>query len=149
MGASTRTPAEFRDDFRSAFSSFWTGAGESLDIVAWDNLDPATLNADWATLDAYIFLGLAHASGSQVSLGTGVDIQMRRVVVFAGQVFVRHNTGQAEADRLAELLLDFVESTKLTGIRFRDQGMTEIGRVNQWFQVNVNAQVEYDSYRSV
>ncbi len=144
MGASTRTPAQFRDAVRTAFGAHWTAAGEDLATVAFDNLDFDTTN-----LDDYVFLGLAHASGSQVSLGTGVDIQVRRVAIFAGQVFVRHNTGQARADTLAEIILDFLESTKITGIRFRDMGVTEAGRVQQWFQVNVNAQLEYDSFRSV
>jgi hypothetical protein len=144
VGASTRTPAQFRDAVRTAFGAHWTAAGEDLATVAFDNLDFDTTN-----LDDYVFLGLAHASGSQVSLGTGVDIQVRRVAIFAGQVFVRHNTGQARADTLAEIILDFLESTKITGIRFRDMGVTEAGRVQQFFQVNVNAQLEYDSFRSV
>ena len=144
MGASTRTPAQFRDAVRTAFGTVWTGAGESLDVVAWDNVyfDPQNL-------DAYVFAGLAHASGELASLGTGNEVQVRRVAIFAAQIFVRHDTGQARADELAEVILDFLESTHLTGIRFRDIGLTEVGRVNQWFQVNVNAQVEYDSFRSV
>ena len=144
MGASTRTPAQFRDAVRTAFGLHWVAAGENLSIIAWDNLDFDPVN-----LDAYVFLGLAHASGSQVSLGTGVDIQVRRTAILAAQVFVRHNTGQQRADALAEILLDFMESTKITGIRFRDMGMTEAGRIQQWFQVNVNAQLDYDSFRSV
>lgn len=144
MGASTRTPAQFRDAIRSAFSTHWTTAGEDLAIVAWDNLDFNTEN-----LDAYVYFGLAHVTGSQASLGTGTDIQIRRNVVLAAQIFVRHNTGQAEADRLAEIILDFVESTKLTGIRFRDMGVTEAGRGLQWFEVVVNAQIDYDSFRNV
>ncbi len=144
MGASTRTPAEFRDTFRTAFGAHWTTAGESLDIVAWDNVSFNPRN-----VQAYVSAGLAHATGDLASLGAGASVQVRRVVVFAAQVFVRFNTGQAEADRLAEILLDFCESTHLTGIRIRNTGLTEIGRVNQWFQVNVNAQVEYDSFRTV
>lgn len=144
MGASTRTPAQFRDDVRTAFGAHWTAAGEDLAIVAWDNVyfDPENL-------DAYVFAGLAHASGEFASLGAGNSIQVRREAIFAAQIFVRHNTGQDRADELAEIVLDFLESTHLTGIRFRDIGLTEAGRVNQWFQVNANAQVEYDSFRSV
>lgn len=144
MGASTRTPAQFRDDLRTAFSTAWTTAGEDLAIVAWDNLD-----FDSKNLDAYVFFGLAHVTGSQASLGTGTEIQIRRNVVAAAQVFVKHNTGQAEADRLAEILLDFFESTKIAGIRFRDMGLTEAGRSNQWFEVVVNCQIDYDSFRNV
>lgn len=144
MGASTKTPAQFRDAVHTAFGLHWTAAGEGLEIVAWDNV---AFNPE--NRDDYVSLGLAHASGSQVSLGTGVDIQVRRVAIFAAQVFVRHNTGQARADILAEILLDFLESTKIAGIRFRDMGMTEAGRLQQWWQVNVNAQIEYDSFRSV
>ncbi len=144
MGASTRTPAEFRDTVRTAFGTHWTAAGEELKIVAWDNLFFNPRN-----LEAYVFAGLAHATGELASLGAGNTVQVRRVATFAAQVFVRHNTGQARADTLAEILLDFVESTHLTGIRFRDQSMIEAGRVQQWFQVNVNALVEYDSFRSV
>lgn len=143
MGASTRTPAEFRDIVRTAFSTFWTGAGESLDTVAWDNLYFNPGNGA-----EYISLGLAHTSGELASLGAGTSIQVRRTAVFAAQIFVRHNTGQARVDELAEKVLDFLESSKLTGIRIRDIGMTEAGRVAQWFQVNVNAQIEYDSYRT-
>ena len=144
MGASTRTPAEFRDAVRTAFGAHWTGAGEDLANVAWDNLsfDPGDRND-------YVFLSIAHASGTIASLGTGVDTQIRRTVVFAGQIFVRHNTGQQRLDELAEIILDFLESSKLTGIRFREIGITEAGRVNQWFQANVNCQIEYDSYRAV
>ena len=144
MGASTRTPAQFRDAVRTAFGTHWTAAGESLDTLAFDNLD-----FDPENLDDYVFLGLAHSTGTLASLGAGSSVQVRRVAIFAGQVFVRHNTGQARADALAEIILDFLESTQITGIRFRDAGMTEAGRVQQWFQVNVNAQVEYDSFRSV
>lgn len=143
MGASTRTPAQFRETVRTAFGSFWTNAGESLDPLAWDNVffNPGN-RAE------YVSLGLAHASGELASLGTGNEVQVRRTAVFAAQINVRHNTGQARADELSELVLDFLESAKLPGIRIRDIGMTEAGRVNQWFQVNVNAQIEYDSYRT-
>jgi len=144
MGVTTRTPAQFRDAVRTAFGAHWTAAGEDLAIVAWDNISFNPRNSE-----AYVLAGLSHSSGTLASLGAGSTIQTRKVAVFAGQIFVRHNTGQARADQLAEILLDFVESTKLTGIRFRNQGMTEAGRVNQWFQVNVNAQIEYDSFRSV
>ena len=144
MGASTRTPAQFRDALRSAFSTHWTTAGEDLAIVAWDNLDFNPENRD-----AYVIFGLAHATGTQASLGTGVDIQIRREVILAAQIFVRHNTGQAEADRLGEIILDFVESTKIAGIRFREQGFTEAGRSNQWFEVVVNCLIDYDSFRNV
>lgn len=144
MGASTRTPAQFRDAVRSAFSTHWTNAGESLEIVAWDNLDFDTKNDD-----AYVFFGLAHVSGEQASLGTGVDIQMRRQTILAAQIFVRHNTGQARADALSEIILDFCESVKIPGIRFRDMGITEAGRSNQWFEVVVNCQISYDSFRNV
>jgi len=144
MGASTRTPAQFRDTVRTAFGSHWTGAGEDLETVAWDNLD-----FDPAGLDDYVFASLAHATGELASLGAGASVQVRRTAIFAAQVFVRHNTGQARADTLAEILLDFVESVHLTGIRFRDQGVVEAGRIQGWFQVNVNALVEYDSFRSV
>ncbi len=144
MGASTRTPAQFRDAIRIAFGAAWTAAGEDLAIVAWDNLSFNPRNSE-----AYVLASLSHSSGSLASLGAGSTIQVRRIAVFAGQIFVRHNTGQERADQLAEIILDFLESTKITGIRFREQGMTEAGRVQQWFQVNVNAQVEYDSFRSV
>ena len=144
MGASTRTPAQFRDVVRSAFGAHWTAAGEDLAIVAWDNVSFNPRNSE-----AYVWASLSHSSGSLASLGAGSTIQVRRVAVFAAQVFVRHNTGQDRADALAEILLDFIESAKITGIRFRDQSMTEAGRAGQWFQVNVNAQVEYDSFRSV
>lgn len=144
MGASTRTPAQFRDAVRTAFGAHWTGAGEDLAIIAWDNVSFNPRNSE-----AYVSLGLSHATGSLASLGAGSTIQVRRVAVFAGQIFVRHNTGQARADQLAEIILDFLESARITGIRFRDMGVTEAGRVNQWFETNVNSQVEYDSFRSV
>ena len=144
MGASTRTPAQFRDAVRSAFGAAWTAAGEDLENVAWDNVSFNPRNRE-----VYVLASLSHSSGTLASLGAGSTIQVRRVAVFAGQIFVRHNTGQARADQLAEIILDFIESTKITGIRFRDQSMIEAGRVQQWFQVNVNAQVEYDSFRSV
>ena len=143
MGLSTRTPAQFRDAVRTAFAAHWTGAGESLNVVAWDNVGFNPSN-----LDEYVFLNVAHASGTIASLGTGVDIQQRRTVIFAAQIFVRHNTGQSRADELAEIVLDFLESSKLSGIRFRDIGLNEAGRINEFFQVNVNCTVEYDSYRA-
>ncbi len=144
MGASTRTPAEFRDVVRTAFGVAWTDAGETLDNVAWDNLAYRP-----GTRDDYVMLGLAHATGTFASLGAGASIQVRRVAIFAAQIFVRHNTGQARADALAEIVLDFLESARLTGIRISEIGVTEAGRVGQYFQVNVNAQIEYDSFRSV
>lgn len=144
MGATTRTAAQFRDAIRTAFGAHWTAAGEDLSIVAWDNLD-----FDTAGLDEYLHLGLAHSTGELASLGAGNTIQTRKGVIFAAQLFVRHNTGQARADALAETLLDFVESTHITGIRFRDPTLTDNGRVQQWFQATVTALIEYDSFRTV
>lgn len=144
MGASTKTPAEFRDIVRTAFGVAWTDAGETLDNVAWDNLAYRP-----GERDDYVMLGLAHSTGSFASLGAGASIQVRRVAIFAAQIFVRHNTGQARVDTLAEIVLDFLESARLTGIRISEIGVTEAGRVGQYFQVNVNAQIEYDSFRSV
>ena len=144
MGASTRTPAQFRDVVRTAFGAAWTASGESLDNVAWDNL--AYTPGDRAD---YVLLGLAHSTGTFASLGAGSSIQVRRLTIFAAQIFVHHNTGQARADALAEIILDFLESARLTGIRISEIGMAEAGRVGQYFQVNVNAQIEYDSFRSV
>ena len=128
----------------TAFGAAWTAAGESLDIVGWNNVyfDPVNL-------DAYVFANLAHAAGELASLGTGKKVQVRRAAVFAAQIHVRHNTGQERADALSEIVLDFLESAHLPGIRFRNIGMTEAGRVNQWFQVNVHAELEYDSFRTV
>jgi len=144
MGASTRTPAEFRDAVRTAFGAHWTAAGEDLAIVAWDNVSFNPRN-----LQAYVFASIAHATGELASLGTGTEVQVRRTAIFAAQIFVRHNTGQQRADDLSEIILDFLESTHLQGIRIRDIGLTEAGRVQQWFQVNANAQIEYDSFRTV
>ena len=144
MGASTRTPAQFRDAVRTAFGAHWTAAGKDLAAVAWDNLayNPGDR-------DEYLSLGLAHASGSLASLGAGTSIQVRRQAIFAGQLFVRHNTGQANIDALSEIILDFLESLRLTGIRVREPSMVEAGRVNQYFQVNITAIIEYDSFRTV
>lgn len=144
MGATTRTAAQLRDAVRTAFGAHWTAAGENLATVAWDNLD-----FDTAGLDDYVHLGLAHSTGELASLGAGNTIQTRKGVIFAAQLFVRHNTGQARADALAETLLDFVESTHLTGIRFRDQTLTDNGRVQQWFTATVTALIEYDAFRTV
>lgn len=144
MGATTRTAAQFRDTIRTAFGAHWTAAGEGLATVAWDNLD-----FDTAGLDDYVHLGLAHSTGELASLGAGNTVQTRKVAIFAAQAFVRHNTGQARADALAEILLDFVESVHLTGIRFRDQSMTDNGRVEQYFTATVTALVEYDAFRTV
>jgi hypothetical protein len=143
MGASTRTPAQFRDTIRTAFGAAWTAAGEDLAIVAWNNL-----SFNPKDLDSYVFLDLAHSTGTLASLGTGNEIQVRRTAIFAAQLFVKHNTGQSRADALSEIVLDFLESAKLTGIRIRDISMTEAGRINDFFQVNVSAQIDYDSYRS-
>lgn len=144
MGASSRTPAQFRDAVLTAFSDSWVAAGQSLDIVGWDNLAFESTN-----LDAYVSLGLSHAVGDFASLGTGTQIQVRRQAVFAGQLFVRHNKGQALSDELSEIILNFLESTHLTGIRFRNISMVEAGRVNEWFQVNINSLIDYDSFRTV
>lgn len=144
MGASSRTPAQFRDTVRTAFGAHWTAAGETFDAVAWNNL-----SYDPGGRDSYLHVGLAHASGSVASLGAGASTQMRRETIFAAQIFVKHNTGQARADDLAEVVLDFLESLHLTGIRVRDPSMIELGRINEWFQVNVNAQIDYDSIRAV
>lgn len=144
MGASTRTPAQFREAVRTAFGAHWTAAGEDLAAVAWDNISFNPGNRD-----DYLSLGLAHSGGSLASLGAGSSVQVRRQAIFAGQLFVRHNTGQARIDALSEIILDFLESLRLTGIRIRDPSMVEAGRVNQFFQVNISAIIEYDSFRTV
>lgn len=144
MGASSRTPAEFRDTVLSAFADAWVAAGESLDDLAWDNLSFETDNKD-----SYVYVSLAPAAGEVASLGTGNQVQMRRSSNFVANVNVRHNKGMALADTLAEKVIDFLESAKLTGIRFRNQGLVQTGRFGEWFQVNVTAEIDYDSFRTV
>ncbi len=144
MGASSRTPAQLDDTFQTAFLAAWVAAGQDAAIVAWENL-----GFDPANLEAYVIADLKHAVGDIASLGTGTQIQMRRDVIFAAQIFVRHNKGRGLSNQLAEICLDFLESTHLTGIRIISPGLAEAGRVNQWYQVNANAIVQYDSYRTV
>lgn len=144
MGASSRTPEQVVNTVQSAFEAVWTGAGESLSTVAWENLTFSTSN-----LDDYVICDFAHASGSIAALGTGTEVMNRREAIFAAQIFVRHNTGRTRGFALSEICLDFLESARLTGIRFRNIGLTEAGRVNEWYQFNVNAQVQYDSFRTV
>jgi len=144
MGASTRTPAQVREAILTAFSTVWTTAGEDLATIAWDNLD-----FDPQGLENYVFVSFAHSTGTVAALGAGASTYNRRTAIFAAQIFVRHNTGQSRAEALAEIVLDFVESARIQGIRFREPTMTSVGRGAEWFQVNVNAVVEYDTIRTV
>ena len=144
MGASTRTPAQFKDTVKTAFAAAWVAAGQNLDVVAWDNLffDPSDL-------DVYVIASLAQVGGDFASLGGGTQVFMRRDAIFAAQIRVRHNTGEAVSDQLTEIVLDFLESAHIPGIRFRNVGANSAGRLQPWYDVNVSATVEYDSIRSV
>jgi len=144
MGTETRTASQARDAILEAFAASWQSNGESLDIVLWGNI-----GEDPKSLDEYALATVTHATGDIAALGAGPEVMVRRQAVFACEIAVRHGSGKGRCLELAEKALDFVESARIAGIRLRNPGLVENGRLGDRYRSNVTAQIEYDSYRTV
>ena len=119
-----------------------------LDWTAEAPLIPFSLdNAEFVEpeSDAWVRTVVRNIVSNQDSLGpVGIRKFLREGSVFT-QVFVPINTGLAEADRLAEIVRVMFEGIRLTGgLWFFATDVRELGRVGDYYQINVESSFNYE-----
>lgn len=114
--------------------------------IAWGNLvfDPGDD-------DAFVRFAVNHtpnASGPAGIESGSVKRYRRRGIIFV-QVFTRGNTGQDLSDELTEKALKFFETVDpVLGSWYRNPSPAEIPGDGTWMQVNVSAELIYDTLRA-
>lgn len=96
----------------------------------------------------WVRIQLRHNTGGQETLGPPEQQKFEREGVITVQVFTPLGDGRLKSDRLSQNALRAFEgkvAKKGTDeVWFRRVRMTEVGRSDAWYQVNVTAEFEYD-----
>lgn len=138
---SSKTVAQAREQVQAAFAAHWTGAGEDVQDVGFDNL-----TKDTKGLDEFVRFTMLHVSGTLAALG--LTCYRRRVNLICG-VWVREGTGRARSDALIETCLTFFETLDLEGFSLVDgPQVVDAGIGNGFLQVNVSALFDYETART-
>lgn len=117
-------------------------------------IDSANLTFDNEKYDppddqAWMRFTVRHTVMGQETLGGEGNRKFRRLGIAVTQIFTPIDQGVSEADTLAQLVKNVFEGVRLTGttVRFLDVQIIEVGPENKWYQVNVEANFEYDETR--
>lgn len=150
----TLTYEEARDYILEKFKTAWDANspavnGGDIPYVEYQNVHPGQAplskgNKAWARIT------VRHAFSNQRSFG-GIG---QRIFTRAGRVMVQifvpaGKQGLVLADRLGKVATDAFEGdeTAAGSIWFRNVTYSEIGIDNNWFQVNVGLDFEYDTLK--
>lgn len=87
----------------------------------------------------WVRLVVRHTSSNQVSLGSSGNRKFDRDGLVFVQVFTPLDQGSAVADALVEKVLEIFEGKTIDLIRFTDVTPREVGPMDGWYQVNVDA----------
>ena len=79
-----------------------------------------------------------------INLGTANQVQMgavktfRNVGVVTAQIFIPLTIGMAEGYQQADLVADLFRSNTTSGVVYRTPSVQNLGRRDNWWQINVN-----------
>lgn len=125
----------------SIYQLFNTGWGTETAIV----FDQETFDgAD----DEWVRLSVRHLGSTQDTFGTAGNRKFERQGTAFVELFFRPDpvTAQTEIDRLAQKAKDIFEGNRISGttLRFNDTPIRELGIVDEWYVVVVDAAFLYN-----
>jgi len=119
-----------------------------LFVTAWGvtteiTLDNETLNNP---ADNYVRLTIRHNDAAQETLGAVGNRKFTRLGSAFVQIFTPVDQGSQAADGFVATAMGIFEGVRISGttVRFKDVIPREIGPDGKWYQVNVQADFEYD-----
>ena len=108
--------------------------------IVWDNAPDPRLEADADSgvnpLRTWIRLTVLVGEANQTQLGT-VKV-FRTVGVMTAQIFTILGIGNAEGYQIADRIADLFRSVSADGVVYRTPTVQNIGRTNDWWQINVS-----------
>ncbi len=137
MSAFSTTFPEAKEAIAQLFSDVWTPTGLPF---ALDNekFDPPE-NTGWARMV------VRHNASNQQTLGNRQNRKFQRFGAAFIQVFSTQRIGSSQTDGFVQRVLDGFEGARITDttICFLDVIPREVGPMEQWFQVTIEAQFRY------
>lgn len=129
---------ESREAVYQLFNSAW--AGETPVVFDADSYDSAGV-------DQWVRLSVRNLFSSQETFGsTGLRKFERQALAGVELFFKPNNVNQDEIDRIAQKAKDIFEGNRISGttIRFNDTPIRELGVINEWYVVVVEASFIYN-----
>jgi hypothetical protein len=141
------SPSEARDDVYKLIADAWGEEGpmDFEDKPRNPNAEPIPPK----TPIPWIRVMMRHTGGRQATLANEIgQRRFRRTGVITAQIFAPLGSSLREPERLGILINNALEgASTLHAVFIRNVRMNEIGSDGHWFQVNVDADFEYDSVR--
>lgn len=138
----TTTYAQARDDIFGQVYGAWTPTG-------WTMFFPDKEESEKPTTEPWARVSLRHSTGSQATLANHDSVRRyRRTGNVFVQVFTPTGEGLSRNYDLCKIVADALEGQSTPrGVWFRNVRLNEIGPTDAWFQVNVEAEFEYDEIK--
>lgn len=116
--------------------------------VEWPNVSqPAGTKLSDGNV-AYAAFHVLHEGSAQMSFGDTGNRVFTREGQFIVQIFVpAGKRGLDESSLLAKAALDAFEGITFGGVRFHQVGAKTVGLRDNWFQVNVSGDFEFDEVK--
>jgi len=98
----------------------------------------------------FVRVTVQHSSGGQRAVSPALRVGNRRKYTNDGTLFVQcfgapaNEQGQADATAMAETVVAALRRARV-GIIFRSAGLRDVGKDNNWYNVNARAFFEYDT----
>jgi hypothetical protein len=116
--------------------------------IEWPNVASTTGTKLSDGNDAYLSFHVLHENSDQRSLGEVGGRVFTREGQFITQIFVpAGKRGLDESSLLVKATLDAFEGITFGGVRFHQVGAKTVGLKDNWFQVNVSGNFEFDEMK--
>ena len=138
--------AAARDDILTLFKTAWDAQTPPVPPAIYDNV--AAEHPSNAA--AWVRVSVKHNQGAQATIGGSPgNKRFRHYGLVVVEVFVPTGQGLTAADGYVKVLFDAFEgkATKGDGAFFYNVRSNEVGQNDNWFQVNVIAEFQWDEVK--
>lgn len=142
-----QTPTQARDDVYTLIMDAW---GEEGPVDFWDKpRNPNDSPIPPKEQIPWLRVKMVHSGGGQQTLANEIgNRRFNKSGIITVQIFTPLGSSLLEPERLGILLNNALEGASTPhDVRLRNVRMNEIGSDGHWFQINVDADFEYDTIR--
>lgn len=138
--------SQARDAILGTFKTAWDAQTPPVPPVVYDGIsgEPPRDGGVWARVS------VKHGPSAQATIGGSPgNKRFRRIGFVVIQLFVPIGQGLTVADRYAKVAVDAFEgkATKPDGAFFYNVRANEIGPTDDWFQMNILAEFQWDEVK--
>ena len=120
-------------------------------VTGWGSTTAYTLENESSGLaqgrDPWVRMTVLEQHSRQTGIGSSGNRRFNRKGLAIWQIFTLMNAGSLASNQYVEALRALFEGVTVNGLMFHNVESRKIGNDGKWYQVNVNAEFEFDEVK--